>query len=193
MSASECDYQDMREERAARGCRALCKLYGYIYPHDIDVYYTCNYESDYHFVEHASDFKEFNVEDYAVDTYAQLTLVDTYVAPLLMEDTDDIVEEYQMDEEVQPWQPGPPNQFILDEIAAWRTRQALEIPDPTLPPLYNPSTHSETGTPFARPWDAQDDAELLARQEANFNRIRGIVIDKATELLSVQVATSVLN
>jgi hypothetical protein len=120
----------------------------------------------------------------------EATLVDTYVTPLLLQENDDIVDEYQMPP--GPWLHGSPQQSFLDEIAAWRARQALEIPDPTLPPLYDPNTHSETGTPFARPWDAQDEAELLARQAEDAVRISGIIIDKATEL-STQVAVSVLN
>lgn len=123
----------------------------------------------------------------------EATLVDTYVAPLL--ENDDIVEEFQMDEPevVHAWPPGPPNQSLLDETAAWQARQALEIPDPTLPPLYNPNTHNKTGTPFARPWDAQDEAELLARQEENVKRISGIIIDTATEILATQVALDAIN
>jgi len=42
------------------------------------------------------------------------TLVDTYVAPLLQDD--DIVDEFQMEE--QPWLPGPPNQFYLEDRLA---------------------------------------------------------------------------
>jgi len=105
----------------------------------------------------------------------EATLVDTYVTPLLLQENDDIVDEYQM-LPPGPWLNGSPQSF-LDEIAERHARQALEIPDPTLPPLYNPNTHSETGTPFARPWDAQDEAELLARQAEDAVRI---IIDKAT-------------
>jgi hypothetical protein len=81
----------------------------------------------------------------------------------LAEQDDDIVEEFQMD--------------TPEEVQTW----------------YNPETHSKTGTPFARPWDEQDEADIVARQAANFNHINGIIIEKATELLATRAATSLLN
>jgi hypothetical protein len=77
--------------------------------------------------------------------------------------------------------------------AVKRVHQAAILPDPILPPLYNPTTHSETGTPFARPWDAQDEANRLSRQAADDAHVRSIIIDKATELLSTRIALNVIN
>jgi len=77
--------------------------------------------------------------------------------------------------------------------AVKRVHQAAILSNYILPPLYNPATHSETGTPFARPWDAQDEAERVTRQAADVARVRSIIVDKATELLSTRIALNVIN
>ena len=76
------------------------------------------------------------------------------------------------------WGPGPPNQWVIDILS----ERPVYDDDPTLPPLcrenYNPKTHSATGTPFARPWDEQDEAELLARQVANTRKLMRSVLNQ---------------
>ena len=74
----------------------------------------------------------------------QPTLVNTYIAPLLMQEDDDIVDEFQMDD------PEEPYPFSMG-AAVLRARQADLLPNYTLPPSYHPETHAETGTPFAAP------------------------------------------
>jgi len=100
----------------------------------------------------------------------ELTLVDTYIAPLLQ---DDIVEEYQMDTTYRP--------TLHDQLVAWHTRQAPQVSDPTLPPLY---AHTATG---------QDADAANAANAADAQLISTIIINKATELLSTHIAMSVLD
>ena len=77
------------------------------------------------------------------------------------------------------WGPGPPNQWLLDILQNRKSQPVYD--DPTLPllygPNYNPRTHSETGTPFARPWDEQDEADLLARKLAKTRKhMRSVLV-----------------
>ena len=101
----------------------------------------------------------------------------------LSDDHDDIVNEYQMEDESEPepWVPGPPNQVFINQELERQARHPRK------------STHSKWGTPVARPWDEQDDADILARQKANESRINGIAILACTAVLSHEVALSVLS
>jgi len=100
----------------------------------------------------------------------------------------------------------PPNQVILqnqkelkDEVA-WRERHtshwlssAQSAQSAMLPPMYHAKTHSAWGTPFARPWDEQDDADVLARQQAFQQQINRIHIINHLSSTAQDVALKALH
>lgn len=99
----------------------------------------------------------------------------------------------------------PPNQVILqnqkelkDEVA-WRERHTSHwntlssAQSAMLPPMYHAKTHSAWGTPFARPWDEQDDADVLARQEAFQHQINRIHIINHLSSTAQDVALKALH
>ena len=59
-------------------------------------------------------------------------------------------------------------------------------------PLYDPATHSETGTPFAAPWTEEDDAAIMARHQEEIDRKNRLIILRNLHITAQHVALSIL-